>query len=179
RQLTSSAQDDSHPSFSPNGRRAVFSRNGALFVIPATGGAPRRIAQGPGSARDPSWSPDGKEIVYDYKFPDQPFSDLRLASPDGGASRRLTSLASTTSRPAWSPDGRRVSFQSLSADGHIEIFSIGADGKGLRRESTVATDTCDPAYAPDGGLSYSRDGSIWLRTPGGREEQLTSSGDDA
>ena len=34
RQLTSSAQDDSHPSFSPDGRRVVFSRNGALFVIP-------------------------------------------------------------------------------------------------------------------------------------------------
>ena len=69
RRLTSSARDDDHPAWSPNGRRIAFGREGALFVVPAEGGRARRLGRGFGDAADPAWSPNGKLVAYDYRRP--------------------------------------------------------------------------------------------------------------
>src|SRR6266508_2919190 len=59
RRLTNTARADDHPSWSPDGKRVVFAREGALFVVPSSGGVAHRVGRGFGNAAGPAWSPDG------------------------------------------------------------------------------------------------------------------------
>jgi Tol biopolymer transport system component len=176
--LTDSAKDDHNPSWSPDGSRVVFSREGALFVTPAAGGAARRLGRGFGSANDPAWSPDGKLIAYDYRRPGFQNRELYVIGADGSRIRQLTDLGRTSSLPAWSSDGARIAFQSDVRLGHTEIYTVRRDGNGLAQATRSDTDALEPAWSPSGGLSFVRDGAIWLRTAG-NEKELTSDKDNA
>jgi TolB protein len=177
RRLTNSAMDDDRPAWSPDGARIVFGREGALFGIPATGGAARRIARGLGNAANPAWSPDGTQIVYDYRRPGFSIRELYVMRADGTGIRQLTRLGHVSAFPAWSPDGTRIAFQSDLRFQHDEIYTVGVDGTGLRQVTRSGTDTIQPAWSPDGGLSFSRDGAIWIDA-GGKETRLTSGKDN-
>jgi TolB protein len=176
RRLTSSKLDDDGPSWSPDGTRVVFSREGALFAVGPAGGAARRIGRGLGRVADPAWSPDGKRIAYVYRRPGYTTREVYVVNADGTGARRLTSLDQVVAGPAWSPDGKRIAFQSGTQAGHDEIYTVGVDGAAPRRITTSGADAIDPAWTPDGRLSYARDGAIWV-DDGGDETRLTS-GDD-
>ena len=178
RRLTSSNQDDNHPSWSADGKRIVFAREGALFVVPATGGAARRVGRGLGSAADPAWSPDGRWIAYDYRNPGSSVRELYLMRADGTAIRRLTKLGQVSALPAWSGDSKRIAFQSNAALGHFEAYTIGADGTGLRQVTQSVVDVIQPSWTPDGRLGFSRDGQIWVDDHG-TEKKLTSGTNDS
>src|SRR5512146_1007858 len=61
-------------SFSPDGKEIAFtsniseveatSTNNDLFVVPVTGGTPKKITDNPASDSTPRYSPDGKDIAY-------------------------------------------------------------------------------------------------------------------
>jgi Tol biopolymer transport system component len=172
--LTNTARADDHPSWSPDGKRILFAREGALFVVRPSGGAAHRVGRGFGNAAGPAWSPDGTLIAYDYRNPGTPIRELYVMRADGSGNRQLTKLQHVSGLPAWSPDGKRIAFQSNARLGHFEIYTIGADGKGLRQVSRSTTsDAFEPAWSPDGRLSFSRDGAIWV-DDNGTQSQLTS-----
>jgi Dipeptidyl peptidase IV (DPP IV) N-terminal region len=79
--------------------RAVFVKNGNLFLL-APDGATRRLTRRGGAA--PSWSPHGKRIVFVRKH------DLYVMDAKGGPARRLTRRGGDW--PTWSPDGRKIAF---------------------------------------------------------------------
>src|SRR5260370_2390029 len=64
--------------FSPDGKEICFtavtdkvgatSTNGDLFVLPVSGGEPKRITKNPGFDRNPVYSPDGNTIAYHAQF---------------------------------------------------------------------------------------------------------------
>ena len=59
-----SMDDDDQPAFSPDGERIAFrsSRDGGgIFVMGRTGEAVRRITR---AGFEPTWSPDGTELVF-------------------------------------------------------------------------------------------------------------------
>jgi Tol biopolymer transport system component len=73
-QLSSNALSASYPRISPDGENVVF--NGFTrtegfrqYVVSMKGGAPRKIAEGRGSA---GWSPDGRAIVFNAFVPGAP-----------------------------------------------------------------------------------------------------------
>src|SRR5262245_10842934 len=56
------------PAFSPSGEAIAFSAAAAdghrhIFVVPASGGAPRALTSGEGEDSSPRYSPDGRRIA--------------------------------------------------------------------------------------------------------------------
>jgi tricorn protease len=62
-------QGDAGPFYSPDGAWIAYSAhlngNTDAYVIPATGGVPRRITWHPAAAAVVGWSPDGKDVLID------------------------------------------------------------------------------------------------------------------
>lgn len=94
-------------SLSPDGKRLVLSALDRLYVMDYPGGKPKRLTSDTVHEQHPSWSPDGKSIVY-ITWGNRGGA-IEVISADGkGGSRRLTPEPAFYQWPAWSPDGSRI-----------------------------------------------------------------------
>src|SRR5262249_12287704 len=68
RRLTAGNGMAARPLFAPDGSDIAFTGtydgNADVYVIPATGGTPRRLTYHPSPDRVVGWSPDGKKILF-------------------------------------------------------------------------------------------------------------------
>ena len=145
RQLTPETTDytnDGGPSWSPDGTRLVFTRNGELFLINADGTG--LISTGV-SGEYPAWSPDGTQIAYGSNGAGY----LGLFAMDlSYRPRRLTIPVVADQIPRWSPDGLQLVFQRVEG-GVFHLYKIRADGSGVTRLSTVTQDESWPSWSPN------------------------------
>ena len=177
RRLTSTRDEDRHPSISPDGRRIVFQRGlGKLFVAALDGERATRVTDDLAEESEPAWSPDGQWIAYVRRAPGTSIREIWLVRPDGSGRRRLTNRRSTIYEPAWSPDAGRLAFSGEDAARILQIFEVRADGTGVRRVTESTEDAVEPAYAPDGTrIAFARGGAIVVVGADGEEQVLTSS----
>jgi imidazolonepropionase-like amidohydrolase/Tol biopolymer transport system component len=92
---------------SPDGNTLVFDLLGDLYTMSAAGGKATLLSGGPAVDRIPSFSPDGKRILYisDRSGDDNVWS----IAVDGTDARSLTNeTARILTNPAWSSDGRYI-----------------------------------------------------------------------
>lgn len=69
RRLTTTAEAESYPKISPDGKWIAFTRNGDVYVIPSSGGEERRLTWHPSSDRAAGWTPDsGKILIMSGRF---------------------------------------------------------------------------------------------------------------
>jgi Tol biopolymer transport system component len=164
RRVTTGPMEDDHPSWSADGKKIVFGREGALFVVPSAGGPAKRVGKGFGNAADPAWSPDGKHIAYDYRRPGFNIREIWLMNPDGTGIRKLTNLGAKSALPAWSPDGSKIAYESDAAHpgGPANIFMVRLVNGQSYHLSSSDIDEIQPTWAPDGDtVTFARDGSLW------------------
>ena len=69
---------------------------------PATGRT-RAVTSGPGSDRQPRWSPDGKHLAFVSTR--EGGAQVWVAAAAGGEARKVTSLPDGVTDPVWLPDG--------------------------------------------------------------------------
>lgn len=95
----------------------------------------------------PSWSPDGKRIVYSSKASGA--INLYVVSAAGGTPVPLTHDEYINTQPDWSRDGRRIVFSS-NRSGSSQIWSMSADGTDLRQLTKLQGFCVQPRWSPDG-----------------------------
>ena len=114
-----------------------------IFLIPATGGAPRQLTFGPYHDGGPlSWSRDGRTLYFganrqaDWET-DPLESEIHALDVASGAITTLTDRNGPDAAPAVSPDGRLIAFvgfdDAMRAYEQTDLYVMNRDGSGRRR----------------------------------------------
>src|SRR6185312_11002694 len=101
-------------SVSPDGKMLAMDLQGSIYVLPAGGGEARRVTDILNDARQPQWSPDGKNIIFfGYRAGGY---DLWEVGVDGSNQHQLTEGTFDDREPVFSHDGTRIAFSSDRGD---------------------------------------------------------------
>jgi Tol biopolymer transport system component len=150
---------DTEPAFSPDGNQIAFRSErggGGLFVMGATGESVRRVSD---RGHNPSWSPDGRQLVVSTEGITDPLgrqatAELWTVEVATGETRRL--YTGDAVQPTWSPDGRRIAFWKVDGNtGQRDLATIDAEGED-EPEAVTADVPVDwsPVWSPDGATLY-------------------------
>src|SRR5829696_7094948 len=128
-------------------------RRRQLFVVAADGsGEPRQLTGGEYENAQPSWSPDGRQLVFvsarTETWDTDLIEDLYVISVDGGEPERLTDAQGSCGSPVWSPDGRSVAYtwapDPYTWPQHSNVAVLDVE----TRERRVVTASLDRQCAP-------------------------------
>lgn len=134
---------------SPDGRQLAIDLQGSIWVLPAGGGAARRITDEYNDARQPAWSADGRTVAF-QGFRDGSY-DIWAVEADGTRLRRLTTGPDDDREPAYSRDGTRVAFSSDRGDGtNYDIWMLDLRSGALAQLTRDAGDDYMPSWSSDG-----------------------------
>ncbi len=163
--LTSDSADDRYPAWSPDGRRIAFTSDrdtprGDLYVMNADGSGATRLTNDavasnpPRELSHPTWSPDGKQIVFSAAQGGFDGTNLFVINADGSGLTLLTQNPDYDENPSWSPDGARIVFdasRNLQPDG---IYIMNRDGSAITEivGSAQRLGGTEPSWSPDGTL---------------------------
>jgi Tol biopolymer transport system component/C-terminal processing protease CtpA/Prc len=158
------------PSWSPSGSQAVFSCRGNLWISSIEGGNARQLTKGIDDDRDPSWSNDGRSVVYCSGPPGLPAQVLTV-DVAMGTRTAVSPEAGPWRRPRFSPDGRRILVGRRDEESeHLWMIDV-------EHHSAAPW-----AASPDSGESlgtFSPDGTsvAYLSSKGGESEIVVAAAD--
>jgi Tol biopolymer transport system component len=148
------------------------SSNWDILRLGVDGDAPLRLTDDPASEDQPTWSPDGRTLVY-RKLNGKSF-DLYLMDADGSNKRELlVDPEHDEKTPAFSRDGKHVVFFSDRDGIRWNLYSIDVDSRAVRRLTHEHFEDKHPQYMPDGRVVFhSNRGSRRVVLEGGEEFDL-------
>jgi len=125
--------------FLPRGRPA------RVMMMHPDGSELHELTKTMGNSGFPSWSPDGKRMVF--RFWGEPEYGLRIINLDDGSSTKLTT--GLDNFPGWSPKGDLIVFTRFSEDDY-DIYTIRPDGTRLKRLTITPGNDAHAVWSPDG-----------------------------
>ena len=116
--LTSNGMVNAGPFYSPDGAWIAYSArlhgNTDVYVIPASGGVPRRITWHPDGSQVVGWSPDGKDVLIDCGMASyRHYERLFRVHADGSGVPEPLPLPSGF-QASFSPDGQSLAYQPIT-----------------------------------------------------------------
>jgi len=181
------------PAWSPDGRWVAFTTwdehdGGALWKVPATGGTPQRLNLDAGEYINPSWSPDGSQILLargsgatlrGRTWANNAWYDVVRVPAKGGKATWISRIDRPTGElsglvawrempaPAFGPGGRiyYIETKPTKIEGSFlesHLVSVRADGTDLKLHLIFPT-TNEIAISPDGrSLAYQESDNVYL-----------------
>jgi Tol biopolymer transport system component len=153
-------------------------RNGDLdiYTMDADGKNVKQLTHELGYDGGPTFSPDGKWIVYRAYHPQtekdiadyqallarnliRPTSlEIWLMKSGGSGKKQITNLGAASFGPAFSADGKRIIFSSnydpathaTGGEGNFELWTMNPDGSSLERITYSEGFDGFPMFSPDG-----------------------------
>ena len=171
------------PAYSPDGRLVVFDSGDSLAIMRDDGTDFRVLPPLSDSVETPTWSPNGRRIVFSGLHPCPLYcGTLFTVRPDGTELRQV--LDYHAQWPAWSVNGR-IAFLNNDDQYRMMIgprdglYSVSSDGSKQRRlfGSFIALGN-EPDWSPDGRrLAFRARGRIFtMNADGSRRRPITGSG---
>ena len=138
-------------SFSKDGQWVVYTNfpDGTLWRSKVDGSQRIQLTYAPLMAGLPSWSPDGRQIVFSADVPGQKIKVYTLAADGGTPLDMIPGDSHDDADPTWSPDGTRIAFGGAVFDPNATIRVL--DVK-THQISVVpdSTGLFSPRWSPDG-----------------------------
>jgi len=174
--LIASSFENWTPAWSRDGRKIAFAstRSGSEEIWTATTTGEHAIQMTnmrAGHTANPSWSPDGKTIVFNSW---NPTSNLFTLNVEDGSVRTVTRDPTNEVEPNWSRDGKWIYFGS-DVSGRLEVYRVPAGGgtpvQITRNGGLHAEESADGKW-----IYYSKNAetpsSIWRAPRDGGDEML-------
>lgn len=156
---------------SPDGRWLAFDADGGgsqdIYRVPLDGGDVERVVETPTGDHRPTWSPDGRSLLF-YSFVDG-VRRASMAPAGGGRPRPLHPTGRVEQHtPVMSPDGRRILFYRWTETGD-QLFELTRTGDSTWSEERQVTTRggFDGRWSRDGArLAYIGVRQVRLMGPG-------------
>jgi Tol biopolymer transport system component/imidazolonepropionase-like amidohydrolase len=139
---------------SPDGRTIALDLQGTLWTMPAQGGTATPITDIFLDARQPSWSPDGRQIAF-QAYRDSTWQ-IWTIKPDGTDLHPVTASPFDDREPVWSPDGGRIAFSS-DRSGSYDVWVLTVSSGDVRQVTTAPSNEFMPAWRTATELAYVSD----------------------
>jgi TolB protein len=145
KQLTQTREAESSPCWSPDGQTVCYvsraSGVASLYLIPASGGAPRRLSASPyPNPTEPDWSPDGKWIAFTSQAGGN-FS-ICIVPAAGGAAVQLAAGED----PSWAANSRAIIF-SRGPDRSKSLYLLDAPTQQVKSVARILGGNTQPGWA--------------------------------
>ncbi|MBE9525142.1 MAG: serine/threonine-protein kinase, partial [Chloroflexi bacterium] len=158
-----------------------------IWIVNVNGTELRQITHAQRGACQPSWSPDGAQLVYisPCKENQEIYTNtsLYVIDVDGSDAAELPTSSSGDFDPAWSPDGRFIAFTSLQTNGRAQIYVMELATQIIQRVSEEYFMDINPSWSADSSqllFITSRNGphQIWtMNSDGSNQIRFSTSGD--
>ena len=149
--ITGDGGENIEAQWSPDGQWLAYAsiRRGGVWIVPATGGAPRQVSP---FGAEPAWSPNGRTIAFSDGS--QTTSSLWIVGVDGSTPAKIDRAggpAGAYVQPSWSHDGRVIAFGVINGPTQ-EIWATSPAG-GLARKLLYRG--AAPRFSSDDRVVYS------------------------
>lgn len=145
-----------NPVFNHDGTRIAFdsdrgqigNANHDIFSIRTDGTDEIRLTTAPGRDILPSYSRDGRRIVFvSFRDGEALNGEIYTMNADGSNPVRLTNGTFRETEPSFSPDGAQIVFRA-DDDGTTQLYAMNRDGSGRRRITQAGSFNTNPTLAP-------------------------------
>ncbi len=175
KRLTKSAGDDSHPKFSPDGNRIIFNsartttdlsldwgkQTHEIFSMNIDGSDIKQLTSNKTVTTYPSFSPDGKKIVFRKVIAGPGFnwdlstntrnSEVFVMDTASGQQINLSGNPAYDGWPVWTPNGRVVFASNRNGiPSRSALYIVNADGTGLKQITDSKYSYNQHSISPDG-----------------------------
>lgn len=144
----------SAPNWSSDGGRIVFTIDGQIWAMNGDGGGKHQLTDQSGfENRTPTWSPDGRWILFSHcglPYGFVAYCDIDVIRADGGGMRKILGGNWMNNNAHYSPDGARIVFDSNRGGFLSALWLMDADGGHLKRLTEPALEADFPGWSPDG-----------------------------